>query len=275
MLLLKEKIHMLKTYFLATTLIAGFAGMASAQAFNGEVGGNVSRSATGDVAYEATLDLGAEFAVNNATLFGNVTLLGFDDSVTSDTVVDGWYLGARTGDWTLTFGDQSDIFALGDGLNEVGGNVLANPEADAQNLQVAYRDYQFMLGVTDIADGDVSVTNIQVSAAHSYDTGTSVFGVVDYNQTTEDFTLGVAAEQALANKVTLTGALTYADAFAYQVGAKYNGVTGYVAGDETDTLAEAGLGYEWTAGKADMFVEAAYDFRTDEVTPAVGVSFKF
>ena len=129
--------------------------------------------------------------------------------------------------------------------------------------------------MTDIADGDVSVTNIQVSAAHSYDTGTSVFGVVDYNQTTEDFTLGVAAEQALANKVTLTGALTYADAFAYQVGAKYNGVTGYVADDETDTLAEAGLGYEWTAGKADMFVEAAYDFRTDEVTPAVGVSFKF
>ncbi len=266
---------MLKTYFLATTLIAGLAGMASAQSFNGEVGGNLSRAASGDLTYEATLDLGAEVALNNATLFGNVTLLGFNDSVTEDVVVDGWYVGANTGDWTLTFGEQDDLFALGDGLNEVGGNVLADPAVDAQNLQVAYRDYQLMLGVTDIADGDVEVTNIQVSAAHSYGNGTSVFGVVDYNTTTEDYVIGLAAEQALANKVTLTGAVSYDDAFAYQVGAKYNGVTGYVAGDEVDTLAEAGLGYEWTAGKADLYAEAAYDFRTDEVTPAVGISFKF
>ncbi len=267
---------MLKTYILATTMLAGFATAGLAQSINGEVGGAVSQNGNGDLTFETTIDLGAEYTLNDsATLFGNVTVLAFDDAVDQDLVLDGWYVGARTGDWVTTFGDQSDLFALGDGLNEVGGNVLADPAVDDQNLQVSYRDYAFMLGVTDVTEDNVEVTNLQVSAGHSYGNGVSVFGVVDYNRTTEDYTLGVSGEYAMQNRVTLTGAVTYADIFAYQVGAKYEGLTGYVAGDEVDSLAEAAVGYEWTMGKANTFAEVAYDFRTDEATPAVGVSFKF
>jgi hypothetical protein len=271
----KEKL-MLKTYILATTMIAGFAGAGFAQSINGEVGGVVSQNGNGDLTFETSIDLGAEYSLNeNSALFGNVTVLAFDDAVDQDLLLDGWYVGYRTGNWVTTFGDQSDLFAMGDGLNEVGGNVLADPAVDDQNLQVSYLDYGFMLGVTDVTEDDVEVTNVQVSAGHAYGNGVSVLGVVDYNTTTEDYTLGVAGEYAMQNRVTLTGAVTYADMFAYQVGAKYNGVTGYVAGDEVDSLAEAAVGYEWTMGKANTFAEVAYDFRTDEATPAVGVSFKF
>lgn len=267
---------MLKTYLLATTFIAGFAGMAVAQTFNGEVGGNLSTNVDGDLTYEATLDLGAEAAVSDAlTVFGNVTVLGFDDTVENDIVLDGWYLGARTGDLVLTFGDQADLFALGDGLNEVGGNVLANPEADTQNLQASYMSYDFMIGVTDVTEDDVEVTNVQVAAGHSYANGMNVYGVVDYNRASEDFTLGTSVDYTLASKVTVMGAVTYQEVFAYQAGASYNGVTGYVAGDEADAFAEVGAGYEWKVGSADAFAEVAYDLRTEEATPAVGVSFKF
>lgn len=267
---------MVKTYLLATTFIAGFAGVAAAQTFNGEVGGHLSTTADGDITYETKIDIGVEADVTDSVgVFGNVTLKGYDDTVDSDIVVDGWYLGTRTGDLVLTFGDQDDLFALGDGLNEVGGNVLANPEADVQNLQAKYLSYDFMIGVTDVTEDDVEVTNVQVAAQHSYANGMNVYGVVDYNLTTEDFTLGTAVDYTLANKVTLSTALTYQETFAYQAGVSYNNVTGYVAGDEDDAFAEAGVGYEWKMGAADAFAEVAYDFRTDEATPAVGVSFKF
>jgi hypothetical protein len=267
---------MLKTYLLATTFLAGLAGVAAAQSFNGEVGGHISTNADGDLTYEATLNLGAEAAVTESvTVIGNVTILGFDNIVENDIVIDGWYLGARTGDLALTFGDQSDLFALGDGLNEVGGNVLANPEADEQNLQAIYRNYSFMVGVTDITKDHVEVTNMQVAVQHSYTNGTNVYGVVDYNRATEDFTIGTAIDYTLDNKVVLSGAVTYQEVLAYQAGVSYNNLTGYIAGDEADTLAEAGVGYEWNVGAAGAFAEVAYDFRTDEATPAVGVSFKF
>jgi len=267
---------MIKTYLLATTFITAFAGAAGAQAFNGEVGGNLSKDSLGNVAYWATLDVGAEAAVtDNITVFGNVEILGFDYAGINDVIVDKWHLGARTGKVSLSFGEQDDLFDLNDGLNEVGGNVLADPEADTHNLQVSYMSYDIMVGFNDVTAKNVNVTNVQVGAGHSYANGMNVYGVVDYNRSTEDFTLGASVDYTLKNKITLTGAASYNNTFAYQAGAVYKGVTGYVAGDKADTLAEAGVGYEWKIGTADAFAEVAYDFRTKEATPAVGVSFKF
>lgn len=237
-----------------------FAGAVQAAEVTGKVAVDFTES-NGTVAATPSLSFGAAAAAGDASV-------GLKVDGNDNVYVDRWKVGTTLGGVALSYGDQKDLFQLGAGLEEVGGDTLANPAEAATSLIAGFGGVQVLVGLTD-AGADVSdVANIQAAGEFA---GATV--VVDYNLGSEDVVLGAA--------YTVAGvelAATYADSFAYEAGYTFAdyGVSAYVNGDQDQVLQNIGAGYKTTVGgNAAFYAEANYNVDTKDITPAAGISFSF
>lgn len=259
---------------LSTVAAITLAGAAFAADVGGEVGAEVTKNAAGDYVATPTVELSFGHKTEGAIAFGSIGVEGVD----GDLVVDSWAVGLAFGATSVSFGDQGDLFDFG-GLEVVGGETLTNPADDHESVIVRHGDFAGLVGLTDISTDVSDVENVQVSYAHDYGT-VNVVAAVDYNLNTEDYIVGVAADSNVTEVTNVAVTLTYADLLAYEAVGTYDyteavAVAGFVNGDENDVAQNIGAGVVYTQDGLKAFAEVGYDLDTDEVAPAVGVSFSF
>lgn len=182
-----------------------------------------------------------------------------------------WYIGSAVGAITVTYGEQSDLFSFGGGLNTVGGNVLANPTSADRNLNI---DGLYGLGVTVGLDTGTDVQNVQVVGEIA-----SVSVGVDYALESEEITVGASTVYAVSDVATVGGIVTYDTDLAAELNSSYAALGGVVNGFvtmDTNGFDTAGVGYDRElSADASLYVEGARDLNTDDDTIALGVSFSF
>lgn len=257
----------MKKLFLTTVAVVAFAGTAYAADVSGEVTVDVAKDA-GNYVATPSVDLSFGAKGDAATMFA-----GVDVTVDSgDLVLDGWHIGTKFGATSVSFGDQGDLFSFG-GLEVVGGDTLADVADDHESVIVKSGNIGVLVGFTDITADVSDIENVQL--AYAGETGAVKYNTtVNYNLDTEDFVVGAAAKTEIS-AVNAGLAVTYADAFAYEVTAGYKMATVFVNGDEADALQNVGFGLAHTFNGANLYAEVGYNVDTEEATPAVGVSFAF
>lgn len=245
--------------------------------------------ANASYAADLTGEIGLEFKLNDAdkvvaeTAFG-LSLsdpLGYASIDLTETdgaiVVDGYSVGTSIGAIGLSFGQQDDVFeTFSGGLEVVGGTTLADPASGNENLTATMGGAAVMLGITDATEDLADVENVQ--AAYGLTMGSvAVVAGVDWNMNTEDFTVGVASGAEVAG-LSVDGILTYdnaSSAIAYELSTAVFGVNAFVDGDDGELLQNVGAGYAKTVGNMTYYAEGAYNLNSEEITPAIGVSFSF
>jgi hypothetical protein len=268
----------MKNMLIASVTAAMFATSVAAADFGGEVGAEVTKNAAGDYVATPTIELSFGAKTEGATFFGGI---GVEADDTDNITVDTWYVGANFGATALSFGDQEDLFDFG-GLEVVGGETLANPADDHESLIVRHGEFAGLVGFTDISADIGEVENVQLAYAKDYGT-VNIAAAVDYNLNTEAYIVAVSADSNVTEVVNLGATLTYDDAaslLAYETVGTYEfnsdlAVSGFVNGDETDMAQNVGAGVVYTKDSLKAFAEVSYNLDTDEVAPAVGVSFSF
>jgi hypothetical protein len=258
----------MKKLFLTTVAAITFAGAAYAADVGGEVSVDVTKDIAGNYVAAPGVDLSFGVKGEAATVFAGVDVT----TDNSDLVLDGWNIGVAFGGTSLSFGDQGDLFSFG-GLEEVGGDTLADVADDHESLIISHGNFAALVGFTDIGADVSDIENVQL-AYEGKAASVSYNATVDYNLDTEDFVVGAAAATTIAS-VNAGLAVTYADAFAYEATAGYKVATVFVNGDEADALQNIGLGVKHTFNGADLYAEVGYNVDTEEATPAFGVSFAF
>lgn len=256
----------MKKILLASAITSLLAGSALADGLSFGVDTDVVST---DAGTDATVTVRADgtYALNGA-----VGVAGVEYDVEAEDTTE-WYIGAVVGSTAVTYGEQSDLFDFGGGLNTVAGNVLADPASAERNLNI---DGVYGLGVTVGLDTDTDIQNVQVVGEIA-----SVSVGVDYNVDSEEFILGAATAYAVSDVATVGGIVTYVNEtedFAAELNGSYavlgGDFGGFVTANE-DGLDVAGLGYERGEGAATLYVEGARDLNTDENTVAAGISFSF
>lgn len=212
----------------------------------------------------------AEFSVDGKHDLGGFTAIAGVTYDVTETDLTEFYVGAIVGNTTLSYGDQSGVFDFAGGLTKISGNVLADPAATDRTFVVSGLAYSASVGLN-----DSEVENVQATYAIPTFNGIDATVGADYNLTTEDVTLGLAANTKLGNGVVVGGVLTYADDYAVELNGSYKNASAFVTFDDegADVL---GVGYTHTVSdKADLYAEAGYDFNTEDTTVALGAALRF
>jgi hypothetical protein len=265
---------------IATIATSAFAGgtadslaivpaAAPATAIGGTIGIELTENSAGN--YVATTTLGVGINADGLA-FGAASVESVDGATFE---IDEWFVGARLGVATLTFGKQGDLF-VGNDFEIVGGDTIANPASDHESLIVEAGAAAVLVGFSDITTDIGDIENIQGS--YSFTTGQiGLTAVADYNIDSENFTVGAQAN-AKAGQVVLGGIVTYAqatDVFAYEASAGYNFVTAFVNGDNNDAFQNIGAGVTHDFNGLNLYAEGTYNIDTEANSVAAGVSFSF
>ena len=262
---------MMKNLLAMTTAMVAMSTAVFAQdsaptvAITGGVGIEVTEQKDGDFGAKTKLSLGASVAGNASA---SIDLLSTDEGALT---IDGWTLGMAMGAGTVSIGDQGDIFPDA-GLEVVGDDTLADP-ADNDSIRLATNDLSLHLGFTDMTDDVTDLSNVQVGYAMGIG-GASVNPVIDFNLDTEDTTFGVAGGYTLGD-FALGGVMTYGDDIAYEASVAMNGMTAFTNGDADDALQNIGLGWKGDVNGLTLFAEGAYNLDSEDLKPAMGMSFSF
>lgn len=236
-----------------------FAGAAQAAELTGKTSVDFTQT-DGTVGASSALS----FGLAGDSAGGSV---GLKVDSTDNIYLDRWNVSGEFGGVALSYGDQKDVFQLGAGLNEVGGDTLANPAEAATSLTAGFGGVTVLVGIGDASSDVTDIANIQAAGTFA---GATL--VMDYNLTSEDVTLGAAYTLAGINL-----AATYSDILAYEVGygiADY-GVSLFANGDQDNMLQNVGAGYTTKIGGASFYAEAGYNVDSGDITPAAGLSFSF
>ena len=265
---------------IATIATSAFAGgtadslaivpaAAPATAIGGTIGIELTENSAGN--YVATTTLGVGINADGLA-FGAASVESVDGATFE---IDEWFVGARLGVATLTFGKQGDLF-VGNDFEIVGGDTIANPASDHESLIVEAGAAAVLVGFSDITTDIGDIENIQGS--YSFTTGQiGLTAVADYNIDSENFTVGAQAN-AKAGQVVLGGIVTYAqdtEVFAYEASAGYNFVTAFVNGDNNDAFQNIGAGVTHDFNGLNLYAEGTYNIDTEANSVAAGVSFSF
>lgn len=262
--------------FVATTAFAGDATVSDpivtgprAPVVSGSINVEATENSAGDWVAATTLGAGIEA---EGLAFGSISV----EAVDGEFELDGWMIGTRVGFATVSFGDQGDLF-VGNDFEIVGGDTIANPAGGNESLIVETNFASVMVGLTDVTEDITDVSNLQGAATMDLGSG-SLTGVVDYNMTSEEFTLGGKAAMALPGNINLGGIVTYAAAtetIGYEASAGYGPVTGFVNGDDADMFQNVGAGVVYNWNGFDLYGEGAYNMDSEATTMGAGISFKF
>ena len=253
----------MKTTLIAAAVCGLFASQASALDLS--FGTDVSVLSTGGVETSS-----AEFSVDGKHDIGGVTAIAGVTYDVNATDLTEFYVGAIVGNTTLSYGEQDGVFDFTGGLTKISGNVLADPAATDRTLVVSGLAYSASIGLN---DGEVE--NVQGTYAIPTFNGIDAKVGADYNTTTDDVTVGLAANTKLGNGVVVGGVLTYADDYAVELNGAYKNASAFVTFDKegADVI---GVGYTHNVSeKANLFAEAGYDFNTEDTTVALGAALRF
>ena len=252
----------MKTTLIAAAMVGLFASQASAVELS--FGTDLSVTSTNGAetsSVEFTAD--AKHDVGGVTALAGVT---YDVGATDLTK---FYVGAIVGGTTLTYGEQDGVFAFSGGLSQISGNVLADPAANDRTFVVTGAAYGASVGLN-----DGKVKNVQLTYAIPTFNAIDAKVGADYNTTTDDVTLGVAANTKVGEFV-VGGILTYADDYAVELNGSYKNASAFVTFDDSgaDVL---GVGYTHNVSdKASLYAEAGYDFNTKDTSVALGAALRF
>lgn len=264
----------MKNTLMATVAALFVAGSATAAELGGSVGVEVTENAAGDFVAETTLGFGVTAETGVGVAFGGFAFESVDGG---DLEVDEWQIGLSFGETTVSLGQQDDVFVEGR-MEIVGEDTLALPEdSEVESVIVQHGAFAGFVGFEDLSSDISEVRNVQLSytlEVNDFD----VTGAVDYNDVTEETTLGVAGDYAVNELVAVGGVFTYttdAEVFGYEAYASYSDFTGFVNGDDSDMLQNVGLGWNRDFDNLNVYVEAAYNLDDEAETIGAGVAFKF
>lgn len=253
----------MKTTLIAAAICGLFASQASALELS--YGTDVSV-----VSADSVETSSAEFSASASHDIGGVTALAGVTYDLTATDISEFYVGAIVGNTTLTYGEQDGAFDFSGGLTKISGNVLADPAATDRTFVVAGAAYSASVGLN---DGEVE--NVQGTYAIPTFNGIDAKVGADYNVTTDDVTLGVAANTKLGNGLVVGGIVTYADDYAVELNGAYKNASAFVTFDKegADVI---GVGYTHNVSdNADLYAEAGYDFNSEDTTVALGAALRF
>jgi len=261
----------MKKLFLTTAVSTFVTGSAFAADITGDIAVDFTQNADDKIVGTQTIGFGVDAPIGDAG-FG-VEMDG------SNVTLDSWYLGTTLSGIGLSLGDQGDILDSFEGKMEaVGGTTLANPDDSGESLSLSVAGADIMVGLTDMSDDITDVENVQGTYSISF-SGIEAGAGVDYNMDSEEFTyLGlVGYGMNVANQeVGLGTTFTYAnETFAYETSVNAFGITGFLNGDQDDTLQNVGAGYTTTLAGLDVYAEGAYNLDSEEFKPAAGIAFAF
>lgn len=199
---------------------------------------------------------------------------GFDIKITDGSIALGdWQIGTTVDAGTVSLGKQGDLFPDA-GLEVVGSTTLANPTVN-ESIIAKVGNFSIMTGFDDLTSDVTDLDNVQLS--YGVDLGSfATTAAIDYNTDTEKKAYALGTSVDLQAGFTVGGVATYADdKLAYEANVSSGAMTVFANGDEDNTLQHVGAGVKGKLAGLDVYAEASYDTDAEDLTPAVGVSFKF
>ena len=201
--------------------------------------------------------------------FGGIELKAIDGTIS----IGDWNIGTAVAGATVSLGKQGDLFPSA-GLEVVGSTTLANPTVNESVIATA-GGISVMAGFDSLSTDVTDLDNVQ--AAYDFKIGAIGMGAaVDYNTDTKAKSYGVSSSLDLTSSMSIGGTATYAaDKLGYEVNANAGVISMFANGDEDNKLQHIGAGVKGSLNGLDLYAEASYDTDAKDLTPAVGVSFKF
>ena len=201
--------------------------------------------------------------------FGGIELKAIDGTIS----IGDWNIGTAVAGATVSLGKQGDLFPSA-GLEVVGSTTLANPTVNESVIATA-GGISVMAGFDSLSTDVTDLDNVQ--AAYDFKIGAIGMGAaVDYNTDTKAKSYGVSSSLDLTSSMSIGGTATYAaDKLGYEVNANAGVISMIANGDEDNKLQHIGAGVKGSLNGLDLYAEASYDTDAEDLTPAVGVSFKF
>ena len=201
--------------------------------------------------------------------FGGIELKAIDGTIS----IGDWNIGTAIAGATVSLGKQGDLFPSA-GLEVVGSTTLANPTVNESVIATA-GGISVMAGFDSLSTDVTDLDNVQ--AAYDFKIGAIGMGAaVDYNTDTKAKSYGVSSSLDLTSSMSIGGTATYAaDKLGYEVNANAGVISMFANGDEDNKLQHIGAGVKGSLNGLDLYAEASYDTDAKDLTPAVGVSFKF
>ena len=259
---------------LITSVAAMFvAGSVSAADLSGSVGVEVTENSAGDYVAETTLGFGVTANTDVGVAFGGFTFESVDGG---NLTVDEWQLGMSFGETAVSFGDQGDVF-VGGRMEMVGESTLSLPNDEVDSVIVSHGAVAAMVGFDDVTTDISDVSNVQLAYTTAIGT-VDLISAVDFNNNTDETTLGVDATYAMASGVDLGAVMTYAvdaEAFGYEAYVDYKFATVFTNGTDDDAFENIGLGVAHSYSNLDVYAEAEYNIDDKDTVVGVGVSFNF
>jgi hypothetical protein len=264
----------MKNTLMATVAAFFVAGSATAAELGRSIGVEITENAAGDYVAETTLGVGASTETDVGLAFGGFVFESVDGD---DLTVDEWQLGINFGQVSASLGEQDDIFVEG-GFEIVGEDTLALPEdGEVESVIVQWGGASSFVGFEDIASDITEVRNVQL--AYSNDVGAFDYHTaIDYNDNTEETTVGFASGYDVTADVSVGGVATYAfdaEAFGYEATAGYKFATMFVNGSDDDALENVGSGVNYDFDNLNVYAEASYNIDDEDPTVGMGVALNF
>lgn len=255
-------------------ILASISIMAlSTTAFAAEVGGKVSLDFSQNDQDKVVIAKELELDVTGTAGVGQIGLIVDENN---SVVVDTYSLGSKVGNAVISYGDQGDLLDNFEGQTEaVGGQTLTNLDDDYESLKVEYAGIGVLVGFKDVATNAAELSNVQLSTA--IDTNGANFAAgVDWDKDTKDLTVAAKAGVEV-NSTSLEGTVTWTEEVTgYEIAAGLGNASVFLNGDNDDMTQNIGAGYYASnVVGLNYYAEAGYNFDSEKITPAAGVSFQF
>lgn len=263
----------MRNVLITSVAAMAFAGSVSAAELGGSVGVELTENSAGKYVAETTLGFGVTAETGAGLAFGGFTFESVDGG---NLEVDEWQLGMSFGDAAVSIGDQGDVF-VGGRMEMVGEGTLGLPDDAGVSVIATYGAVSAMVGFEDVTSDVSDIRNVQLAYSTAIST-VDLVGAVDFDNSTDETTVGLDASYALASGVDLGAVVTYAfdaEAFGYEAYAGYEFATVFVNGSDDDALQNIGFGLNHDFDNLNVYAEAEYNIDAKDTVVGVGVSFNF
>lgn len=263
---------MKNTIFASVTAFLFAASTVSAADLGGTVGVEITENSAGDYVAETTLGVGVSTLTDSGVAFGGFAFESVDGGTLA---VDEWHIGYGAGQASISIGRQGDVF-VDSRMETVGGGTLDLPSDSVDSVIVAQGAATVFVGLTDITADITDVSNVQLGYAGSVSV-LDLAGAVDYNQTTEETTIGAEVDYT-TGLVDLGTVLVYtvdAETLGYEAYAGYQFATVFVNGNDADAVQNIGLGISTNYDLLSVYAETEYNIDAETSVVAVGATLSF
>lgn len=263
---------MKNTIFASVTAFLFAASTVSAADLSGTVGVEITENSAGNYVAATTLGFGVNTLTDSGVAFGGFT---FESADGGTIAVDEWHVGYGAGQTAISIGSQGDVFVEGR-METVGGSTLNLPNDSVDSVIVTRGAATVFVGLTDVAADITDVSNVQIGYAGSISV-LDLAGVVDYNQTTEETTIGLEVDYT-TGLVDLGTVLVYAvdaETLGYEAYAGYQFATVFANGSDSDAVQNVGFGLTNRYDLLSVYAEAEYNIDAENTAFGIGAVLNF